>query len=292
MASIIKADTLQSTTANVFILNSSGTEYARFDSSGNMGIGAASPNTTTKFYVEQSGGGNVLGYFNSTATAQNARLRINSTDNASSVAHVWSYSHASLNKQVSAYLTGAGALAIQAGQTAGSEPTTGTTSAIFNQYGIGLGGTNPSNGTGIAFPATQSASSDANTLDDYEEGTFTPTISAGAGTITTSTTGGWYVKVGRSVTFFAYWNVANIGSASGAMFLGGLPFTTLNTGTIGGGNRGALTIIREDALTGYLGQIFWASNGTTGQSQKYDGNNYTWTNGSVWITSGTYETAS
>ena len=34
MASIIKADTLQSTTANVSILNSSGTEYARFDSSG------------------------------------------------------------------------------------------------------------------------------------------------------------------------------------------------------------------------------------------------------------------
>ena len=34
MASIIKADTLQSTTANVFILNSSGTEYARFDSTG------------------------------------------------------------------------------------------------------------------------------------------------------------------------------------------------------------------------------------------------------------------
>ena len=43
MASIIKADTLQSTTANVFILNSSGTEYARFDSSGNMGIGTSSP---------------------------------------------------------------------------------------------------------------------------------------------------------------------------------------------------------------------------------------------------------
>ena len=34
MASIIKADTLQSTTANVSILNSSGTEYAQFDSTG------------------------------------------------------------------------------------------------------------------------------------------------------------------------------------------------------------------------------------------------------------------
>jgi hypothetical protein len=31
-------------------------------------------------------------------------------------------------------------------------------------------------GSGISFPATQSASSDANTLDDYEEGTWTPTV--------------------------------------------------------------------------------------------------------------------
>ena len=34
MASIIKADTLQSTTSNIFVLNSAGTEYARFDSTG------------------------------------------------------------------------------------------------------------------------------------------------------------------------------------------------------------------------------------------------------------------
>ena len=32
------------------------------------------------------------------------------------------------------------------------------------------------NGVGITFPATQSASTDANTLDDYEEGTWTPTF--------------------------------------------------------------------------------------------------------------------
>jgi len=36
VASIIKADTLQSTTANVFVLNSAGTEYARFNSTGNF----------------------------------------------------------------------------------------------------------------------------------------------------------------------------------------------------------------------------------------------------------------
>lgn len=41
VASIIKADTLQSTTSNVFVLNSAGTEYARFDSSGNLQLAGA-----------------------------------------------------------------------------------------------------------------------------------------------------------------------------------------------------------------------------------------------------------
>lgn len=51
MASTIKVDTIQSTTSNVFIQNSTGTEYARFDSSGNLGIGTSSPNTNSKLDV-------------------------------------------------------------------------------------------------------------------------------------------------------------------------------------------------------------------------------------------------
>jgi hypothetical protein len=58
--------------------------------------------------------------------------------------------------------------------------TTGGTAAVTVDSGqrtkfpttIGVGGATPSaSGSGISFPATQSASSDANTLDDYEEGT-------------------------------------------------------------------------------------------------------------------------
>jgi hypothetical protein len=43
VASTIKVDTIQSTTSNVFFQNSAGTEYARFDASGNFGIGTATP---------------------------------------------------------------------------------------------------------------------------------------------------------------------------------------------------------------------------------------------------------
>jgi hypothetical protein len=48
---------------------------------------------------------------------------------------------------------------------------------------IGVGDATPSaSGSGISFPATQSASSDANTLDDYEEGTWTATFGTSAAT--------------------------------------------------------------------------------------------------------------
>jgi hypothetical protein len=62
------------------------------------------------------------------------------------------------------------------------------------------GGSTSATGTGIAFPATQSASSDANTLDDYEEGTFTPNQGAGLTVVGTFSSTGNYVKVGKMVT--------------------------------------------------------------------------------------------
>jgi hypothetical protein len=58
----------------------------------------------------------------------------------------------------------------------------------------------PNAGTGITFPATQSASTDANTLDDYEEGTFTGGSITGVNLTSLSLNYGSYTKVGRLVT--------------------------------------------------------------------------------------------
>lgn len=56
MASIIKADTLQSTTSNVFIQNSVGTEYARFDATGiPTFLKAASGGMTVQVFTTGSG---------------------------------------------------------------------------------------------------------------------------------------------------------------------------------------------------------------------------------------------
>ena len=112
--------------------------------------------------------------------------------------------------------------------TAIPDTTTGNAKIIFNQYGIGVGAATPSSGAGITFNATQSASSDANTLDDYEEGTWTPAFAFGGGTtgMTYSVQSGKYTKVGNSVTCTGRIVFTNKGSSTGGATITGLPFTT------------------------------------------------------------------
>lgn len=55
----------------------------------------------------------------------------------------------------------------------------------------------------IQFPAAQNASSNANTQDDYEEGTFTPTYTATGCTFSYATRTGTYTKIGNLFSIFA-----------------------------------------------------------------------------------------
>ena len=124
-----------------------------------------------------------------------------------------------------------GNLLFNTGATKGS--TSGTTRVVFNANGVGLGGSTPSSGTGIAFPATQSASSDANTLDDYEEGTFTPvwlgTLSNPTATFSVQL--GRYTKIGNLVYVTVRLDNATYSGGSGGLTIGGLPFTVLDDST-------------------------------------------------------------
>lgn len=89
----------------------------------------------------------------------------------------------------------------------------------------------PSDAGGIQFPATQAASSNANTLDDYEEGTFTPTQANF--TITgTPTLTGRYIKIGKLVHFSVTFTSTGTIAYSASAYIT-LPFTgTINTGNI------------------------------------------------------------
>ena len=100
---------------------------------------------------------------------------------------------------------------------------------------IGVGGATPStSGSGITFPATQSASSNVNTLDDYEEGTWTPSIKFGGNSVgQTGTFQGSYTKVGRLVSIFGVASLTAKGSSTGAATLGGIPFNISSSGDDG-----------------------------------------------------------
>jgi hypothetical protein len=103
---------------------------------------------------------------------------------------------------------------------------------------------------GLTFPATQVASADANTLDDYEEGTFTPGISFGGGTAGISYTGGLvgtYVKIGRVVYVTVAVQAQSNGTSTGNLAITGLPFTAANTtGVFGLSGYGILAVSRDN----------------------------------------------
>jgi len=123
----------------------------------------------------------------------------------------------------------------------------------------------------IQFPATQAASSDANTLDDYEEGTFTPVIqgSSTAGTQTYSVQSGRYTKIGRLVFYEVMIRMtAKDGSTAGNISVGGLPFTSNNSTPRGNVAVGMYANIDINVAGGYysiIGEIV----GNTSQIDLY-----------------------
>lgn len=86
----------------------------------------------------------------------------------------------------------------------------------------------------VKFPATQVASTDANTLDDYEEGTWTPVLTAATAPagVTYQVQSGRYVKIGSVVHLFFGLKVSSVGSGgAGVVRISGLPFAQVGTGS-------------------------------------------------------------
>jgi hypothetical protein len=113
---------------------------------------------------------------------------------------------------------------------------------------------------GIQFGGDTAA---ANALDDYEEGTFTPTIvgTSTAGTATYAANGqvGRYTKIGNRVFFdlFLSWTAH---TGTGDLQINGLPFTVQNTTNL---NRNYSAILNVVAMTaGNLGAAFSSPNTT------------------------------
>ena len=85
----------------------------------------------------------------------------------------------------------------------------------------------------------------ANALDDYEEGTWTPTF-ANIGTGTYSHQIGRYTKIGNRVFAEFHLDIALIGNASGELIINGLPFLSVNVAS----NYGSMTTAHAGGWTG------------------------------------------
>ena len=107
---------------------------------------------------------------------------------------------------------------------------TNQSGGTVNATTINASGLITATGGQIAFPATAVPSANANTLDDYEEGTWTPVVSGGtvAGTGTYTAQAGKYTKIGNLcfLSFYVSWTAH---TGTGELHIGGLPFTFTNS---------------------------------------------------------------
>ena len=133
----------------------------------------------------------------------------------------------------------------------------GTTALSFAANGQVTLANTPLQLTGgqIVFPGTQSASSDANTLDDYEEGTWTPSI---GGNATYLGQAGFYRKIGSLVFVSGYLNI-NVRGTGSTSTISGLPFNPNASAAI---NESVFAVAKAESLSASVTSISLRNNGT------------------------------
>lgn len=124
-------------------------------------------------------------------------------------------------------------------------------------------------------------------LNDYEEGTFTPTVSPGSGAITTYTSSGYYRKVGSIVTVQVTAFITTAGTAGGTLSFS-LPFTSLTTTS---GQQQYAGTVRESAATGVIYFMTINSNTASAFVQTAANGAVLWVDGYTYTGSITYFSA-
>jgi len=212
----------------VFGIGSSAAEAMRLNGTG-LGIGTNSP--TTRLHLSQSNAG---GYASVILLSNSADAGADRTGIYGSAAPGNAVPY---RGGITFHPGATGGVSIHTGNNA--SPSTGQTAYFYSNLtsqfaaSISVGNASPStSGTGITFPATQSASSNANTLDDYEEGTWTPTYLGRTTNPTVSysgSTAGNYVKIGSLVYCRGTLRTTSVSGGSGDVLIGGLPFQVINS---------------------------------------------------------------
>lgn len=175
------------------------------------------------------------------------------------------------NIKVQGNVSGSGTLTIAAPNTNTDRTLTlpDESGTLLSSGGpISVGGLVTLTNGGIKFPASQVASADANTLDDYEEGSWTPTLTASGSnpTVTYSYQIGNYVKIGRLVyaSYFLGWS--SLSGGSGNMKVNGTPFVFAESH---GNDDGGGSVTETSGVTYPTGRTFLAPNMRAGTTDFY-----------------------
>jgi len=146
--------------------------------------------------------------------------------------------------------------------------TVGGARTAFLRRGALASGTADPNAVGLplgqlSFPAVQNPSFNPNTLDDYEEGSWTPamTFNGSASGITYGSQFGSYVKIGRFVFVQGGIVLTNNGSGVGAAKITGLPFAET-----GAGNCGMSPLMTTSGFSSASGIFTFVDNASTTMS--------------------------
>ena len=147
---------------------------------------------------------------------------------------------------------------------------------------------------GLTFNGDTAA---ANALDDYEEGTWTPSITSGYSAVSYNSQVGAYRKIGSLVVFNLGLGIASKTGDSSIFQIGGLPFSKASgTGgspvsiwtdlwNMGGSNNWANGLISGTSIS------FYASNLATGGESTLDGNEMNASGGNELYLMGSYITS-
>jgi len=183
----LHTDTLS---AGDIVFRPNNSEAVRITSAGSVGIGTSSP--SRQLTVQNSG--NAIAAITS-GTSSSSFLLMGDTD--------------SDNIGMLKYNNADNSLGFYAGSNSSERMRIDSSGHAIIPAGVTLG-----TATGVYAAA--------NTLDDYEEGTWTPTISSGTHTYTTQV--GKYTKVGNLVTVKGEITISSRGSSPAELGISGLPF--------------------------------------------------------------------
>ena len=150
-------------------------------------------------------------------------------------------------------------------ETTGGEPVVIRTAGAERVKVLASGRCAFNNGVVLGAGVADTA---ANTLDDYEEGTFEANLHSAAGSLSLGNNKCCYTKVGRTVTVNGRVDVSSVSSPSGELRILNLPFTSANLGESSG--EAAVSLFIYNFTSGASGNwVGWIAQNSTMVYMRY-----------------------